>query len=231
MFQFRCGWEDKNATRWFVVGEGCHFSVRLWVLFVHFRLALCSFCSTFPVWGFCPSWQHCKVGWLAREKDPFMGQKCWNYTLPLKKEERRDFVNLQRNVSEVVILIITGDLVLVLSQQDVLRSVGGDSCAAQGLETTTTLQSNSQTLSVYRHNITSEDRTHASRAPRLIVSAAPHDQRPQFGWWDGGNGQMERWVWAWIKHTIRAFLFLNCGWRMHENIFSCYWSRNIEWND
>ncbi len=56
--------------------------------------------------------------------------------------------------------------------------------------TTTASQSNSQTWSVYRRNITSEDRTHASPAPRLIASAAPRDQRPQCGWREWTDGEM-----------------------------------------
>lgn len=74
------------------------------------------------------------------------------------------------------------------------------------------------------------------RAPRLRASAASRDQRAQCGCRevDGEDG-MEgagRWVWAWIKHTIRAFLFFES--RPADasvNIFSRDWSSNTEWSD
>ncbi len=44
-----------------------------------------------------------------------------------------------------------------------------------------------------------------------------------------GNGQMGRWVRAWIKHTIRAFhLWIVNSWCISEYIFSFYWCSNIE---
>lgn len=74
---FRCSWDDEDVTHWFFLfffaGRGCQFVVGLWGLFVHFWLASCCFCWTFPGCGFCLSWS------LSNEHS-------WNIALCLHKD-------------------------------------------------------------------------------------------------------------------------------------------------
>lgn len=183
------------------------FGVRLWVLFVHFRFALYCFCMTFslPV----PTTTNGQPFLYKVYKTLFQKSSFWSLTVMV--------------------------LVSLLSQQDVSSSAGGIHVLLRVWRQTSTLLPNSQTCRVYRHSITSEDWTHASHAPRLIVSAASHDQRPQCLWRDGEEEEgTDRWrdgcepeLSTWLGHFFFE-LWMVDAW---ENIFSHYWNRNIEWND